>query len=50
MLWTTGSIIEKCRDSLSKPPAEPVSANLSHWIRNEWIGSADGGASAGTEP
>jgi hypothetical protein len=34
-----GYIFKKCRDSLAKPPAEPVSANLSRWIQNGWIGS-----------
>jgi hypothetical protein len=37
--WTAGYIFKKHRDSLAKLLAEPVSANLSHWIRDGWIGS-----------
>jgi len=31
-LWTVGSIIEKCRDSLAKSAGEEVSSHIGCWI------------------
>jgi len=31
-LWTAGSIIEKCRDSLAKSVGEEVSSHIGRWI------------------
>ena len=31
-LWTVGSIIEKCRDSLAKSAGEEVSSHIGYWI------------------
>ena len=31
-LWTVGSIIEKCRDSLAKSVGEEVSSHIGRWI------------------
>jgi len=31
-LWTAGSIIEKCRDSLAKSAGEEVSSHIGRWI------------------